>query len=211
MIFSQHIGFGAFAMLFLQRCKECRTLALEGVGTEMGLSRAQTRKVLDALTNNGLLVRSGRPTLYRLVRPLNEVHVGDLLDALEPPPAPVACQQNPNRLCQTFQELWALHERVRNSVRSITVSTLARAMRAACESRASDGSPNAGALPQSSGFVADGDSAWVSCEHRVCCDPVGATVQRGLALPIATEALPVAAAGIFAGNEATEIPTLRAN
>lgn len=170
MVLSTRIAYGAYVLLYVARCGETPCGGLEEAAGQLGLSPEAGRAVLDAMAEHGLLRRGMNPDQLRLTRPVDQIRLGELLDALAETDQPIPCVQNTQRLCRTYRDLWRLGEHVRRALDNLTIGTLDRAAAPGCtrtDVLATETVAEEHVVPAAEQRAAPG-----SPRHAGCCDPL---------------------------------------
>lgn len=131
MLFSRTTVHGVYALCYLNRARTGKPLSSHAVAAALGIPREQAAKVLQSL-NHAQLVQStrGRRGGYVLMKPLDEISIVDVLDALNPPEdderlRPKTCNRKSGRLCSAHRGLLELNERARQALVGETLASLA--------------------------------------------------------------------------------------
>ncbi len=131
MIFSKTAIYGIYAICFLNRQKAEDVSSSTMVALALGIGEAHASKVLKRLSAAGVLsaVR-GRRGGYRLARPMDEISVVEVLDALNPSHEESRlraknCRLGRAGLCSAHRGLIDLENRIREALAGETLGGLA--------------------------------------------------------------------------------------
>ena len=130
MLFSKTMIHGIYILCYLSRQDEDTVVPAAPVAEAMNVPPEQAAKVLQALARAGV-VRSvrGRRGGYALAKPLGEITLDDLFEALCPPHedecfGPRSCPVDDDRTCSAYHGLVALYQRIRTFLGKETLAPL---------------------------------------------------------------------------------------
>ncbi len=131
MVFSRTAVHGIYTLCYLNQVQNGTSQSSVSVAGKLGIPRDQAAKVLWSLNNAGL-VRSirGRGGGYVLMKPIDQISVAEVLDALNPPEddarlRPKSCQRDTAGMCTAHTGLRRLNELVRQALVGETLAGLA--------------------------------------------------------------------------------------
>jgi Rrf2 family protein len=131
MLFHKPAVHGIYVLCYLNREGEKNVVSASRVAEEMQVPPEQAAKVLQVLQNIGLVeaVR-GRSGGYRLAKPLNDISVLEVVDALSAGDVNEclqarSCPSSPDHYCRSHAGMVAMNEQVRQLMASKSLLELA--------------------------------------------------------------------------------------
>jgi len=130
VLFSRSMVHGVYALCYLSRQKPDDVVPASSIAVAMNIPPEQAAKILQALCHTGV-IRSvrGRRGGYVICRKPEEISLGELFSALNPPEdeeafGPRFCPVVEQERCSVYEGLASLHARVREFLGRETLATL---------------------------------------------------------------------------------------
>ena len=131
--FSTRGEYGVRFMVALARMDRGEPVSLTDIAEAEDLPRAYLEQIVGSLRDAGIIdSQRGAHGGYRLARPANELHMGEVLRALEGPIVPMSCLAEAGSACNragscTVAHLWSrVRDAVSTALDSFTLADLAK-------------------------------------------------------------------------------------